>query len=158
MNSLGERAGNCSLEEVATAIRLRGKVLGGVETGIVSKNIARTSVLSSKICHEPVLPKAIVGSNTYSHSSAFIGDGVLKNRKTYEILTPESVGFAKQPMLMTARSSRHMIPGLPAQTQLRRRRIRFERYLRAAHLKLADRQGQVSITTWKPFALLHETR
>ena len=128
---LGRTAGNCSLEEVATAIRLRGKVLGGVETGIVSKNIARTSMLVSKICHEPVpAHKAIVGSNAFSHSSGIHQDGVLKNRETYEILTPESVGFASNTMLMTARSGRHMIQTACANS-LRRRRIRFERYLRA---------------------------
>ena len=70
MNGLGERAGNCSLEEVAMAIKLRSKALGGLSTGIVSKNIARTSALVSKICHEPVpAHKAIVGSNAFSHSA-----------------------------------------------------------------------------------------
>ena len=143
MNGLGERAGNCSLEEVATAIRLRGKVLGGVETGIVSKNIARTSMLVSKICHEPVpAHKAIVGSNAFSHSSGIHQDGVLKNRETYEILTPESVGFASNTMLMTARSGRHMI-----QDCLRKLGYADDEYdlndIYARFLKLADRKGQV---------------
>ena len=135
--------GNCSLEEVATAIRLRGKVLGGVETGIVSKNIARTSMLVSKICHEPVpAHKAIVGSNAFSHSSGIHQDGVLKNRETYEILTPESVGFASNTMLMTARSGRHMI-----QDCLRKLGYADDEYdlndIYARFLKLADRKGQV---------------
>ena len=143
INGLGERAGNCSLEEVASAIRLRGKVLGGVETGIVSKNIARTSMLVSKICHEPVPPhKAIVGSNAFSHSSGIHQDGVLKNRETYEILTPESVGFASNTMLMTARSGRHMI-----QDCLRKLGYADDEYdlndIYARFLKLADRKGQV---------------
>ena len=110
MNGLGERAGNCSLEEVAMAIKLREKSLGGLYTGINPKQIARTSGLVSKICSEPVpAHKAIVGSNAFAHSSGIHQDGVLKNRETYEILTPESVGFTGNTMRMTARSGRHMI-------------------------------------------------
>ncbi len=110
MNGLGERAGNCSLEEVAMAIKLRSAQLGGLHTGIVSENIARTSSLVAKVCNEPVpAHKAIVGSNAFSHSSGIHQDGVLKNRSTYEILTPESVGFTGNTMHMTARSGRHML-------------------------------------------------
>lgn len=143
MNGLGERAGNCSLEEVAMAIKLRSKALGGLATGIVSKNIARTSALVSKICHEPVpAHKAIVGSNAFSHSSGIHQDGVLKNRETYEILTPESVGFSGNTMLMTARSGRHMI-----RECLRKLGYADDDYdlneIYARFLKLADKKGQV---------------
>lgn len=143
VNGLGERAGNCSLEEVAMAIKLRSKILGGVETGIIAKNIARTSALVSKICHEPVPShKAIVGSNAFSHSSGIHQDGVLKNRETYEILTPESVGFSGNTMLMTARSGRHMI-----RECLRKLGYADDEYdlndIYARFLKLADRKGQV---------------
>ena len=143
MNGLGERAGNCSLEEVAMAIKLRSKALGGLSTGIVSKNIARTSALVSKICHEPVpAHKAIVGSNAFSHSSGIHQDGVLKNRETYEILTPESVGFSGNTMLMTARSGRHMI-----RECLRKLGYADDDYdlndIYARFLKLADKKGQV---------------
>ena len=110
MNGLGERAGNTSLEEVAAALNVRNGYFEGLKTGIVMKNIARTSSLVAKICHEPVPPhKAIVGSNAFAHSSGIHQDGVLKNRQTYEILTPESVGFKGNNMRMTARSGRHMI-------------------------------------------------
>lgn len=86
MNGLGERAGNCSLEEVAIAIKLREKALGGLYTDIQAKHIARTSSLVSKICNEPVPShKAILGSNAFAHSSGIQQDGVLKNRETYEI-------------------------------------------------------------------------
>lgn len=143
MNGLGERAGNCSLEEVAMAIKLRSKALGGLSTGIVSKNIARTSALVSKICHEPVpAHKAIVGSNAFSHSSGIHQDGVLKNRETYEILTPESVGFSGNSMLMTARSGRHMI-----RECLHKLGYADDDYdlndIYARFLKLADKKGQV---------------
>ena len=143
VNGLGERAGNCSLEEVAMAIRLRSKSLGGLSTGIISKNIARTSALVAKICHEPVPShKAIVGSNAFSHSSGIHQDGVLKNRETYEILTPESVGYTGNTMLMTARSGRHMIRDC-----LRKLGYADDDYnlndIYARVLKLADRKGQV---------------
>lgn len=143
VNGLGERAGNCSLEEVAMAIKLHSKILGGVETGIIAKNIVRTSALVSKICHEPVPShKAIVGSNAFSHSSGIHQDGVLKNRETYEILTPESVGFSGNTMLMTARSGRHMI-----RECLRKLGYADDEYdlndIYARFLKLADRKGQV---------------
>ena len=110
MNGLGERAGNTSLEEIAAALNVRKGYFKDLECGIVLKNIARTSSLVAKICHEPVPPhKAIVGSNAFAHSSGIHQDGVLKNRQTYEILTPESVGFKGNNMRMTARSGRHMI-------------------------------------------------
>ena len=143
MNGLGERAGNCSLEEVAMAIKLREKSLGGLCTGINPKQIARTSGLVSKICSEPVpAHKAIVGSNAFAHSSGIHQDGVLKNRETYEILTPESVGFTGNTMRMTARSGRHMI-----RASLANMGYKDDEYdlneIYARFLKLADKKGQV---------------
>lgn len=143
MNGLGERAGNCSLEEVAMAIKLRQAQLGGLHTNIVHENIARTSSLVAKVCNEPVPShKAIVGSNAFAHSSGIHQDGVLKNRATYEILTPESVGFSGNTMHMTARSGRHMI-------QACLRNLGYEEgdydlnEIYARFLKLADKKGQV---------------
>lgn len=143
MNGLGERAGNCSLEEVVMAIKLREKFLKGLYTDIVAKNIARTSTLVSKICNEPVPPhKAIVGSNAFAHSSGIHQDGVLKNRETYEILTPESVGFTGNTMHMTARSGRHMIRAC-----LRNLGYSDDSYdlndIYDRFLQLADKKGQV---------------
>lgn len=143
MNGLGERAGNTALEEVAMALRLREAYFGGLRTGIAAENIARTSALVSKICHEAVPPhKAIVGSNAFSHSSGIHQDGVLKNRETYEILTPESVGFKGNKMLMTARSGRHMIAAC-----LHNLGYNDGDYdmndIYSRFLKLADRKGQV---------------
>jgi len=143
MNGLGERAGNCSLEEVAMAIKLRQAQLGGLHTNIVHENIARTSSLVAKVCNEPVPShKAIVGSNAFAHSSGIHQDGVLKNRATYEILTPESVGLSGNTMHMTARSGRHMI-------QACLRNLGYEEgdydlnEIYARFLKLADKKGQV---------------
>lgn len=143
MNGLGERAGNCSLEEVAAAIHLRREYLKDLKTGIHLEKIARTANIVSKITNEPIpAHKAIVGSNAFSHSSGIHQDGVLKNRETYEILTPESVGFSGNVMHMTARSGRHMIKSCldqmgypPDSYNLSELYKRF--------LALADRKGQV---------------
>lgn len=143
MNGLGERAGNCSLEEVAMAIRLREAYMKGLHTNIVSKNIARASSLVAKICNEPVPPhKAIVGSNAFAHSSGIHQDGVLKNRETYEILTPQSVGFTDNTMRMTARSGRHMIRACLAGLGYSDDSYDLNE-IYARFLKLADKKGQV---------------
>lgn len=143
MNGLGERAGNCALEEVVMAIKTRSKFLDGLYTDIIHENIAKTSKLVAAICNEPVPShKAIVGSNAFSHSSGIHQDGVLKNRETYEIITPQSIGINDNRMLMTARSGRHMIKicldnlGYAANTY--DLDDVYERFL-----KLADKKGQV---------------
>ena len=86
--------------------------------------------------------KAIVGSNAFAHSSGIHQDGVLKNRETYEILTPESVGFTGNTMRMTARSGRHMI-----RASLANMGYKDDEYdlneIYARFLKLADKKGQV---------------
>ena len=156
MNGLGERAGNTSLEEVAAALNVRNGYFEGLKTGIVMKNIARTSSLvvntrqlvpTSKLVSSvtgfPIQPnKAVVGSNAFSHASGIHQDGVLKNRQTYEILTPESVGFKGNNMRMTARSGRHMI-----RTCLQNLGYTEKDYdlddIYARFLKLADKKGQV---------------
>jgi 2-isopropylmalate synthase len=109
VNGLGERAGNCSMEEVVMAMRTR-KDIFGIDTGIVSEEISHTSRLVSKICNVPVQPnKAIVGATAFAHSSGIHQDGVLKNRSNYEIMTPESVGLSANQFHLTSRSGRHII-------------------------------------------------
>ena len=109
VNGIGERAGNCSMEEVVMAIKTRNRLLN-LETGINCTEITRTSQLVSQLCNMPIAPnKAIVGANAFSHSSGIHQDGVLKNRDTYEIVTPESVGLKENTMNLTARSGRHII-------------------------------------------------
>ncbi len=143
MNGLGERAGNCSLEEVAMALHTRKEFFGGLYTGIVPENIARASQMVAGICNEKVPPhKAIVGSNAFAHSSGIHQDGVLKNRSTYEIITPESVGFKENNLHMTARSGRHMI-----KSRLNALGYSDETYnlddVYSRFLELADRKGKV---------------
>ena len=143
VNGLGERAGNCSLEEVAMTIKTRSEYMGGLYTGIVSTNIARASQVVAGVCNEPVPPhKAIVGSNAFAHSSGIHQDGVLKNRSTYEIITPESVGFKENNLHMTARSGRHMIKSCLANLGYDESTYDLDDVY-ARFLKLADRKGQV---------------
>ncbi len=143
VNGLGERAGNCPLEEVVMSIKTRQNFLKGLYTNVKPENIARTSQIVAGITNEPVPShKPIVGSNAFAHSSGIHQDGILKNRSTYEIITPESVGFKENNLHMTARSGRHMI-----KTCLEKLGYREGTYdlnnVYTRFLKLADRKGQV---------------
>ncbi|MFC0408017.1 2-isopropylmalate synthase [Roseomonas elaeocarpi] len=106
INGIGERAGNASLEEVAMALRTRQEALG-YKTEIVTKNILRTSRLLATITGFDVQPnKAIVGRNAFAHESGIHQDGMLKDRGTYEIMTPESVGWTTSSLVMGKHSGR----------------------------------------------------
>jgi len=106
INGIGERAGNAALEETVMAIRTRPDA-APYQTGIVTKNILRVSKLLSTITGFDVQPnKAIVGRNAFAHESGIHQDGVLKNAATYEIMTPESVGWTKSTLVMGKHSGR----------------------------------------------------
>nr|WP_320131289.1 2-isopropylmalate synthase [uncultured Holophaga sp.] len=143
MNGLGERAGNCSLEEVAMIIKTRQALLGGLQTGIRHQEIHRTSQLVSRLCNMPIQPnKAIVGSNAFSHSSGIHQDGVLKSKNTYEIITPESIGLAQNVLNLTSRSGRHVIKHHMEVMGYPEGSYDLDQ-LYTSFLKLADKKGQV---------------
>ena len=107
INGIGERAGNTSLEEVVMAIRTR-KDLFKYGTRINPKYLFATSRLVSKITGMVVQPnKAIVGANAFAHESGIHQDGMLKEKLTYEIMTPESVGIPKTSLILGKLSGRH---------------------------------------------------
>lgn len=107
INGIGERAGNTSLEEVVMAIRTR-KDLFPLHTRVLPKHLFATSRLVSKITGMVVQPnKAIVGANAFAHESGIHQDGVLKEKLTYEIMTPESVGIPKSSLVLGKLSGRH---------------------------------------------------
>jgi len=107
INGIGERAGNTSLEEVVMAIRTRNDLLH-FQTRLNPKHLFTTSRLVSKITGMVVQPnKAIVGANAFAHQSGIHQDGVLKEKLTYEIMTPESVGIAKSSLVLGKLSGRH---------------------------------------------------
>ncbi|TGM48653.1 2-isopropylmalate synthase [Leptospira biflexa] len=106
INGIGERAGNTAMEEVVMALKTR-KDTFGVETRINSTLITRGSHLVKTITGMVVQPnKAIVGANAFAHESGIHQDGVLKNRQTYEIMTPESVGLKSNRMVLGRHSGR----------------------------------------------------
>lgn len=106
INGIGERAGNCALEEVVMALRTR-QDLYGCETGIRSERLVPTSRLISKITGLDVQRnKAIVGRNAFAHESGIHQDGMLKERSTYEIMRPEDVGFSKTDLVLGKHSGR----------------------------------------------------
>ncbi len=109
INGIGERAGNTSLEEVIMAIYTRG-VGYGVENKINIREISATSRLVSRITGVTVPDhKAIVGANAFNHASGIHQDGVLKDRETYEIIRPETIGVPQNLISLTARSGRHAL-------------------------------------------------
>ena len=142
INGIGERAGNCSLEEVAMIMQTRAGLLG-VNTNINHQEIARTSKLVSTLCNMPVqLNKAIVGGNAFSHSSGIHQDGMLKASNTYEIMTPESVGISKTKLNLTSRSGRHVIKHRMESLGYQTSDYDIEE-LYSDFLALADKKGQV---------------
>jgi len=106
INGLGERAGNAALEEMVMILRTRSDRYD-IETNIDTTKIVPTSKLVSQITGMPIQPnKAIVGANAFAHESGIHQDGVLKHKKTYEIMTPESVGWNTNRMVLGKHSGR----------------------------------------------------
>jgi 2-isopropylmalate synthase len=107
INGIGERAGNTSLEEVAMALETRQQFFQ-VKTDLVLSEIYRTSRLVSKLTGM-VVPgnKAIVGANAFAHESGIHQDGMLKEKSTYEIMTPATIGLKESTLVMGKHSGRH---------------------------------------------------
>ncbi len=94
INGLGERAGNASLEEIVMILKTRRDIFPNFKTNINTKEIYPTSRLIANITGiEPQPNKAIVGKNAFAHESGIHQDGILKNRETYEIITPADIGL-----------------------------------------------------------------
>jgi 2-isopropylmalate synthase len=107
INGIGERAGNCSMEEVVMALRTR-RDLFNADTRIRTEEIMRTSKLVTKITGVSVQPnKAIVGANAFAHESGIHQDGLLKEKSTYEIIRPESIGLYSAKLVLGKHSGRH---------------------------------------------------
>jgi len=142
INGIGERAGNASLEEIVMALKTRGDFFS-CQTGIVTEQIYPTSRLLSGITGILVPPnKAIVGANAFAHEAGIHQDGVLKEKTTYEIMRPESVGISHSTLVLGKHSGRHAF----------RERIKTLGYeLNEAHLnqafqrfkEVADKKKQV---------------
>lgn len=108
INGLGERAGNASLEELIMGIETRKDYYGSIIHNIDTKQIYRTSKLVSSLTGVSVQPnKAIVGANAFAHESGIHQHGVLAEKSTYEIMTPESIGLSQNRMVLGKLSGRH---------------------------------------------------
>jgi 2-isopropylmalate synthase len=109
VNGIGERAGNCSLEEIVMLLRTRSDV-HGLDTGVETRELARTSRMVSRFTGYPVQPnKAVVGRNAFAHESGIHQDGVLKERTTYEIMDPTNVGLDSNSIVLGKHSGRHAL-------------------------------------------------
>lgn len=107
INGIGERAGNASLEELVMIFKTRKDILG-VETSINTEQIYPASRLVSSITGIVVQPnKAIVGDNAFAHESGIHQDGLLKEKTTYEIMRPESIGISRSTLVLGKHSGRH---------------------------------------------------
>jgi len=109
INGIGERAGNCSLEEIVMLLRTRSDV-HGLDTAIDTRELARTSRMVSRFTGYAVQPnKAIVGRNAFAHESGIHQDGVLKERTTYEIMDARDVGLDSNSIVLGKHSGRHAL-------------------------------------------------
>ena len=109
INGIGERAGNTAMEEVVMALATR-KDFFGFSTGIKTEYIYQSSRLLTHITGIPVQPnKAIVGANAFAHESGIHQDGLIKEKITYEIMTPQSVGISGTHLVLGKHSGRHAI-------------------------------------------------
>ena len=107
VNGIGERAGNAALEEVVTALNVR-KDFYQAETNIISTQIFPSSQLLSSITGVKIHPtKPLVGKNAFLHESGIHQHGVLANRATYEIVTPESLGIIQNDLVLGKHSGKH---------------------------------------------------
>jgi 2-isopropylmalate synthase len=107
INGIGERAGNCSLEEAAMAIKTRENIFG-VHTGIHTTRLYPTCRLVSQITGMPIpRNKAIVGENAFAHEAGIHQHGMLKHHSTYEIMRPQDVGMSRTNLVLGKHSGRH---------------------------------------------------
>jgi 2-isopropylmalate synthase len=109
INGIGERAGNACMTETVMALRTRAPLFS-LETNIITKEIGRTSKLVSDLTGMVVQPnKAIVGANAFAHQAGIHQDGMLKNKRTYEIMDPADVGVGESLLVLGKLSGRNAL-------------------------------------------------
>ena len=143
INGIGERAGNASLEEVVMATRVRADRLP-FDTGIDAKEIFATSQLLTSLTGEAVQAnKAIVGRNAFAHEAGIHQDGMLKDRRTYEIMRPEEVGVPEATLVLGKHSGRHAVQRRCEQIGVTLTRLELDQVYRGV-IALADREKIVN--------------
>ncbi|CAN5678241.1 hypothetical protein BH24ACI4_BH24ACI4_02970 [soil metagenome] len=143
VNGIGERAGNASLEEVVMATRIRHDRLP-FTSGINTSEIFAASQLLTTLTGEAVQAnKAIVGRNAFAHEAGIHQDGMLKDRRTYEIMRPEDVGVTRTTLVLGKHSGRHAVQKRCEELGIALERHELDGVYRAV-IALADREKVVS--------------
>jgi 2-isopropylmalate synthase len=143
INGIGERAGNASLEEIVMITKVRPD-LAPVETGIQTPQLFATSQMLTELTGERVQAnKAIVGRNAFAHEAGIHQDGMLKDRRTYEIMRPEDVGVPQSTLVLGKHSGRHAVQKACERLGLDLSRRQVDEVYRRM-TALADRQKQVA--------------
>jgi 2-isopropylmalate synthase len=143
VNGIGERAGNTAMEEVVMALRTRPEFFDHCDTRVNTKEIYPTSRMLSQVLALPVPPnKAVVGDNAFAHEAGIHQHGVLQNRLTYEIMTPESVGRGPSELVLGKHSGRHALAERLRELGLDPEQVDFDAVFRAFK-DLADRKKTV---------------
>ena len=142
INGIGERAGNCSLEEIVMALKTRAEYFG-IGTGIDTQKLYPTSRLVAQITgmHVP-RNKAIVGENAFAHEAGIHQHGMLKHASTYEIMRPEDVGLSKSNLVLGKHSGRHAFRERVAQLGFAPDEARLDKAFEEFK-KLADRKKEL---------------
>lgn len=142
INGIGERAGNAAMEEIVMALHTRKDILNA-DTRIVTTEIMRSSSLLSRITGVKVQPnKAIVGENAFAHEAGIHQHGVMKNKATYEIMTPESIGLNENNLVLGKHSGKHAFRDKVKQLGYELTEAEIDRMF-AKFKELADKKKQV---------------
>ena len=142
INGIGERAGNASMEEIVMALTVRSNYWE-YHTDIKTKELYNTSRMVSGFTGILVQPnKAVIGENAFAHESGIHQDGILKNRETYEIMTPESVGIMNNKIVLGRHSGRH---GISVRLQSLGYEVTENKmdYIYERFLELADKKKEI---------------
>jgi 2-isopropylmalate synthase len=143
INGIGERAGNAALEEIVMAFRVRHDRLP-YSTGVATEELYASSQLLTSITSQGVQPnKAIVGRNAFAHEAGIHQDGMLKDRRTYEIMRPEDVGLPSSTLVLGKHSGRHAVRQRCEQLGFALEKLALDRVYRAM-IALADRKKTIT--------------
>ncbi|HEX6501115.1 MAG TPA: 2-isopropylmalate synthase [Micromonosporaceae bacterium] len=143
VNGIGERAGNCALEEVVVALRTHARSMG-VDTGVDTEQIARTAhLVSERTGYHIPRNKAIVGANAFAHESGIHQHGVLTHRETYEHLDPTALGLRGSVIVLGKHSGRHAVADALRRLGHQLTGEQFEHAF-AEFKTVADAQGEVN--------------
>jgi 2-isopropylmalate synthase len=142
VNGIGERAGNASLEEIVMVLRVRPDKLP-FTTGIVTPELFSSSQLLAEITGESVQSnKAVVGRNAFAHEAGIHQDGILKDRRTYEIMRPEDVGVPATTLVLGKHSGRHALKNRCTAIRIEPTRLELDELYKRM-VALADRKKTV---------------